>query len=212
MCFFNLAFPNVTAGLTDVAYRTSAESTTDTVTIPATAEENDYAVLVDFGRSDPGTVVPTGWTQLYTDTAAGLWDITVSYKKLSASDPGATVTGANATPTDTKLMLVFDSGGRATHTINDASGNSTDGDPTSESTTTANSGTTPLIVIGISTGSAGSSFTTESPAFDATVAHTSGRISVGYKIYTSSPANHTVDKGDDGTGNTVHIHYVELGA
>lgn len=215
MCFFTPALPNVVAsGFTDPTYRTSAESNASTITIPASAQENDYAILVDFASIDPGTVVPTDWTQLYTDTALAV-DVTISWKKLTVSDPGATITGANGGTSNSKLMLVFNPGGRTSFTNNDASGNTTAGDPTSEATTTANSGATPLIVIGIATTNAAlnpASFSTESPAFDATVAHTDTKIIVGYKIYTSSPANHTIDQADNGTGNTVHIHFVEMSA
>lgn len=92
-----------------------ATSTASTITIPATAQAGDLAVLYDLARNIIGTptlVTPSGWTTL-SDLTGGTGAAVLSYKILVAGDPGGTVTGMDGTSADAKSLVVF----RATPTL-----------------------------------------------------------------------------------------------
>ena len=177
----------------------SAGSSSSTIVIPASAAVGDLAILFDHGNQTGGTsdVIPTGWTGLVTD--AGSPDrIRCSYKKLVGGDPGATITGLNATSVN-KLMLVF----RPTFSITTITPSTwlaqvTTGNPASQAVS-ASGQATPLVVCGgAGVFDATAVFSTASPAFDAEIASSNADIIVGYKIYNSAPVNHTIDMDDLG--------------
>tara|TARA_R110000822_G_scaffold50138_1_gene131206 strand:- start:32 stop:256 length:225 start_codon:yes stop_codon:yes gene_type:complete len=65
----------------------------------------------------------------------------------------------------------------------------------------------PIVGIGVYGTNGNAEFTTASPAFDAEVESANGNINAGYKIYNSSPSNHTVDAGDI-QSNALHSGYL----
>lgn len=97
-----------------VEFLTSTTSTTNTITIPATAEEGDIAILFDGGAggttATAGAGGPTGWTtilnQLVNDAGGNSMRCICSYKILSLGEAGTSITGMDA-PADGKIMLVF---------------------------------------------------------------------------------------------------------
>ena len=54
------------------------------------------------------------------------------------------------------------------------------------------------------------SFSTASPAFDSVIGFDAGSpyMLLGYKIYNTSPANHSIDMNDQGTFNNLLSGYV----
>lgn len=187
-----------TSGLT-LSFNTSAVSNANTITIPAGALVGDLAVLFDQCFGGTTDVIPTGWTGIATATAGGAGSRgRISYKVLVGGDPGASITGLDATSED-KVMLVFTpSATIATVTVSTWNIASTALDPASQSVL-ASGQATPLVVLGSSSVNGGTAaFATASPAFDATVATADADLLVGYKIYNSSPADHTIDQNDLG--------------
>lgn len=95
-----------------VNYVTSANSTTNTITIPASAQVGDIAILIDYGyltsTTAPTTVIPSGWTSIVTasNTTSPAQRSCISYKTLVSGDPGASITGMNTTNMR-KTMLIY---------------------------------------------------------------------------------------------------------
>ena len=194
----------------------SASSTGPTIVIPASAAAGDLAVLCDYawktlGSGDPGDVVPTGWTGLITDYDGDHARIRCSYKVLVGGDPGATVTGMNSTEED-KVMFVFrPSQSIVTVTPSTWLADATSGDPASQAIS-ASGQATPIIVIGCAVARNNTvAFSTESPAFDAKVANSDANMLVGYKIYNTAPADHTVDMNDYVASNALASGYLKMG-
>ncbi len=95
-------------------------------------------------------------------------------------------------------------GGIAIQSLN---GEATAVDPTSQSVTSG-SGTLPLFVLGIYASNADLLTPSFSPSEDAEIQASGDFLRVKYKIYNASPANVTVDMGDDGN-NIMQSFYVE---
>ncbi len=194
-----------------VEFVTSATSNLSTITIPATAAIGDFAYLVDYGIHgdvDPTSVTPTGWTNV-ADTDGASCRCMHSYKVLAAGEPGATITGINTT-TDNKILLVFrPSFVIGTVTPSTYNGEGTTGNPAGQ-TVTAVGQTAPLIVFG-SAGSDGAGwFSSTAPNFAGEV--TNDELILGYTIYNTTPANHTVNMNDLGARNILQSGYVKLSA
>jgi hypothetical protein len=85
-----------------VASASSIDSST--ITIPATTQEGDIAILVD-STATGSTAVPTGWTSILS--LNNVFESTFSYKILGSGDSSTTVTGQTDTQYSVKIMLVF---------------------------------------------------------------------------------------------------------
>jgi hypothetical protein len=194
----------------------SAQSSATTITIPATAQAGDVAILFDvainptLNATPPTDVVPTGWTGIITESGS-ITRARISRKILAAGEPGSSITGMNGLSSDDKVMLVF----RNTSAITAVSAEDwaveiTTGNPASQ-TVNASGQTAPLIVFGMAFISGGTgAFSTQSPSFDATITGADEDILLGYKIYESSPANHTVDMNDLGNINVLASGFLEV--
>lgn len=199
--------------VTELTFVDSAVSTGTTITIPAGAEEGDIAFLADFQvtGSGPTLVTPTNWTNI-VDTASAFSLLATSYRRLPSGAGGTNVTGMSADGGEliSKAMLVFRPNSLAS-AITPASLNeeTTGGNPASQSVT-ASGQAVPLIVLGIlaAENTTNPAFSTASPAFDDTVP--SNDLRIGYKIYNSSPADHTIDMADLSTGNFLQSCYVRV--
>lgn len=190
----------------------SATATTANITIPAAAQIGDFAILVDLAGAvgEPSNVVPTNWTSIQTQGDGSTTRISASGKILVSGDPGAAITGMNDTDMQ-KVMLVFRGSspfkGFTASTWNEEV---TGGNPSAQ-TVTAVGQEFPIIVFGAA-GEADDgtpAFSTESPAFDASVSANSDLI-VGYKVYNGTPSNHSIDMADLGNANALVSGYVIL--
>ena len=94
----------------------SATSTTSTISIPASSNVGDFAVLFDSSRDvfTPITVVPSGWSSISNVSESNILSLSsirsiVSYKSLVSGDPGSSITGMDAGlfGTDRKIIMVF---------------------------------------------------------------------------------------------------------
>jgi hypothetical protein len=207
------------AGLTTISFVASATSTSHTITIPASAQAGDVAILFDAAVSTeaiPGDVVPTGWTGIITATNLPNDGnrVRISYKILAGGDAGASVTSMDGTVADDQVMLVFRGNIAATAvSAEDWEAQATQNNPASQTVNASTEGTRPLVVFGmthIHNGTA--AFSTQSPAFAATVANSDNDLLVGYTIYNSADAlsDHTVDMNDLGTYQALASGFLEL--
>jgi hypothetical protein len=176
----------------------SAKANSSSITIPSLAAAGDLGVLCDWASNSPSLTIPSGWTQI-RDSAAASSRLTISYKVLVAGEPNSSITGMGATDPN-KIIFVF----RPDKSISNVTPSTwaievTAGNPASQNVA-ASGKAVPMVVIGamgVTTGD--SAFTTASPAFTATLQTDSTDFIAGYKIYNSSPADHTVDAGDVST-------------
>lgn len=195
-----------------LSFLSSATAIAATITWPS-VQAGDIAYVIDSASNSSGaptSVTPSGFTNIF-DSGAFLtfYKVMVSRKICTGSESGS-LTGMDGTNSDNKVLLVF----RATK----AAASVTNSTPTSEATAgnpasqdiLASGQVTPLIVFGVSAASGTAAFSTASPAFDATVATSAGRLLVGYKIYNAAPADHTIDQNDLGTMNYLAGFYSRI--
>lgn len=202
----------LTAGRTQtLTFVASATGTGTTVTVPGSAAAGDIALIFDScGAFVPVTkVVPSGWTEIKDAVSVGGdGRQVVSLKRLVAADLGASITGMTGEPGyREKIMLVFRPVGKLYRvSVPTWSAENTNGNPSSQ-TVLAAGVVCPLIVFGLVTtlNSTTVPFSTASPAFDAEVYLSGGSnaLRVGYKVYNSAPADHTIDMDDLGNGNAL---------
>ena len=204
----------LTVGGIEITFFASANSTTSTVTWPASVATGDIAVLIDHGLNLFGTptdVAASGFTNIAASTYSDSFKRIKSYWKICTGSETGSLSCVNGNQQNGKVLLVFRPTGGTVTTVTptDAFIESQDYNIPAQ-TITASGGTPPLIVIGATIGQATTAFSTASPAFDATVATGTTRLIVGYKMYNSSPADHTIDLNDVGIGNALRSVYSVL--
>lgn len=210
MSFF---FIDDAAGVSSLSYVGTADSSASTITIPATSQTGDIAILYDLAVSGsiPTLVTPSGWTNRL-NTTGSTFRLAVCSKILEAGEPGASITGMNGATVNNKMMMVFRPNiPIGTATFSTFTGETGPADPASQSIL-ASGQPAPVLVIAGCGASAGPSFSTASPAFDADVAASSPPLRMGYKIYNagSTPADHTIDMADLGARNSLWGGYITV--
>ena len=179
----------------------SAAVNATAITIPASAAIGDFAVLFDAagGTGPASAVTPSGWTNHINTTASNTIRCMVSSKTLVSGDPGLSINGMTGPTTSRKIMLVFrPNQAIVSMTPSTPNAEGTTGNPAVQ-TLTMSGQATPLIAVACFRATAAISPRSVSPAFDAEVSEDNSTIYMQYKIYNSSPANHTVDMDDEGT-------------
>jgi hypothetical protein len=94
--------------VTAVSLIDAVYSSVTSITVPAFARVDDYAILFD-SSTNTTSVVPSGWTQIVNTTTSGIRSV-ISYKKLVSSDVlagGATVSGLNGSSSIARKTLVI---------------------------------------------------------------------------------------------------------
>jgi len=194
------------------AFRVKATSTADTITIPASAEVGDLAVLLDWMVDfTPNFTTPAGWTFIGEDerSGGGGGGARMSMKLLVGGDPGSLITASSGGSVQKKLMLVF-SGNHSTIADFSYVGDFGGGGTTSPQTITSGGGTPDFVIIGHSAYNGTGEDFTGSTAFDAEEeGPDSGQLG-GYKIVTSSPVNHTVDRSGNGNTGLIQGVYIQV--
>lgn len=197
--------------LTTITFRSSATSTTDTITGPADIAAGDLLVLLDRalnGSGIPTEVVPTDFNIINSMNNGVTRRQILSYKIADGSEASASLTGMNGTSSDLKILAVFQGDTAISSvTVQDVNGEITDGDPAAQ-VKNASGGAVPLIVIG----GYGSSLTINPRTW---TGGTPSELSNGtiqyllYEIFNSSPADITVNMDDEGAGNGLQSCYLE---
>jgi hypothetical protein len=194
-----------------------AGSSGPTITIPASAQTGDMAILYDMALSNSGTaptsVVPSGWTSVSTLTGSnangnGIRSI-VSRRILTAGQAGSVVTGMNGSERDRKIMFVIRTampilGVTAVGWVSRLGGG------TPSSIALSSSGGTPNMVV-----VAFAASENDVPSFSfGTVTDTNGASATraAYRRYTKldSPGNHTASAGDGGDTNGLAAGWFEF--
>jgi hypothetical protein len=178
-----------------LTFITSATSTGTTITIPATAQAGDLAVLFDFVRGSTSSVAMSGWTATHF-RSSGTYNVicVLSYKVLEAGDPGSVLSGLVVATSASKQLLVF----RAVPAAIDVTSADLDGAgvTTNPSAQTVVAQTTyPYIAVGACAGSSAVP-TWASTWYDA--GFVLGYARLAYKLFNDNGASVSIDCGDSG--------------
>lgn len=188
-------------------------STTGSLTLPATIAAGDLLVIIAFADSGSGTpadVTPSGFTEIGTFTSAATRD-SLFYKIADGTEDSASVSVLTGSGQQASLVVQFQANEAITAvTAGSSVGECTDGNPTSK-TITASSGAAPLVVIAtwanVTTSSAISP-RTQSPAM--TEVNATTHMYLGWLFYASSPVDQSFDMADEGISNSLNGAYLQL--
>lgn len=195
-------------GLSELTFVDSAFSLTASITIPATAQEGDIAVLMQYGSGSPTPANPPDFTTVATTTDADGAVIRTCYKHLEAGDPGAAVTGMDGPSGDRKIMLVFRPDDEIENiVVGDVDSATGAGDPTPQAVA-ASGAAAPLIVFGVASGV--SPNLSCSPAFDDVVTFLTS-YQFGYQIQNGTPSDSTVSlTASSGAARNLQSFYLSV--
>lgn len=206
---------NLLSGFTGatVTFVTSGTSSAATITIPASAQENDLAIIYDVAFNNvgvtPSSATPSGFTLLNSVTSTEVSTITrnnVSWKKLLSTDPGTLVAGMNDVQ-EWKTILIFRCDTSYTPSFSTINSQGSGGAAPTNQTVTASGGTTPLVVVGASSVA---NTLSASPSFASIVSSGGSNSRLGYLIYNQSPGNVVVSATDGGFPNALQSFYVSF--
>ncbi|MER8397463.1 hypothetical protein [Mesorhizobium sp. M1348] len=199
------------SGVTSVTLISITITSAATIAWPAGLQAGDVAVLADAGSGigAPASVTPTGFTNV-VDCPGVVHRLMVDYKILDGTEAG-NIMGISSGIGAGKCLYIYRGNVPITAVVPSTwNSEATTGDPAPQ-TVLASPGAPPLVVFGANIGTNGNTtFSTASPAFDATENFGSANFAIaGYKIYNSSPANHTIDMTDN-NANALVSGYLQL--
>jgi hypothetical protein len=201
----------------------SASYGTSGVSWPVGAQEGDAVVLYDWcyvenNGGDPTYVLPAGFTQIQQGTGTsgeidapdqGKTRVIVSRRILDGTESlELDVTGMSGNREEAKIMLLF----RGNVPITDIVAASLNtfvnfSNPPAQSILAA-AGAVPLVPYAFMAKNVTTlAFTTNTPALT-TIVPGGNKLIAGYRIYNSTPANHTVDGDGSGGGNAWGVNLV----
>lgn len=194
----------------------SVSANTASLAWPTGIRAGDLALLYDWCFVEnngglPSLVVPSGFTPFHQGTGTsgeidgtdfGQTRVVISHRILDGSESEEeALTGMVGNRGEAKIMMLFRGNVRIRSVTSKSRNSYIDfGNPPAQ-TITASSGQVPLIAYGFTArNTATQSFITNSPAFSEIISAGYGAIG-GYRIYTTSPVDHSVD-GHSGSGDT----------
>lgn len=194
--------------LDNAVIHASATSTASTITIPAAAAIDDFAVLFDFSTTTTNTI-PSGWTSINGVTTTGI-RTNISYKKLVSGDPGSSITGMAGT-TRKILLIVKGNSAISSVTVSTPGSQATTATPTNQ-TISSTGQVTPTIFFAVyaATGAITTRGWTGGTPVEYSSFSTSG-IYVKALTYgkNTTPASATISMSDGGT-NTLQSFSLKL--
>jgi len=193
--------------VTAVSLIEAVYSSVTSITVPAFARADDYAILFD-RSTNTNSVVPSGWIQIANSTTSGIRSV-ISYKKLVAGDIGATVSGLNGSGSIARktLVIVRPNAPVTSVQVSLTGSQATTATPTNQ--TISMSGQT-MPLMGFAHYAATSNITTRTGALTSRELENTTRQYV--KIWTynvRTPQNQTVGMSDSGT-NTLQSFFIRF--
>lgn len=186
-------------GSLSLSFIASNTSLSNTVVIPASAQEGDLAVMFDAaGNSSPSAVTPSGWTNV-ANVGTGFLRVEAHYRVLTAGLAGTPVTGMNDDE-EAKICMVFRPSRAIASVVSSTWTTQAASDPVAQ-TVSASGVAVPLVVFGAigGHGVASVALTGSSPALTEVAANGTAKVRAGYKIYNALPSDHIVDSPSTGT-------------
>lgn len=195
------------SSLTISMFSRNTSTSTAAFPLPVGTQVGDIAVFLDgggdsFTSTPPALVVPTGFTQIFTNTVVGGFAAlraTASYKILNASDISTgTISGMSPGTVRKQLRIIRPSATVSSVIVSTPVTEATGGDPVAQ-TISMNGLTTPVIGFAWGATTGGTATITSTPAGVMTVTNNTGLQTISDIIYNSSPINIIVDMNDPGT-------------
>lgn len=201
-------------GITVISFFDSATSTASTITAPASINAGDAIILFDrpVSSGTPPSTVPTNFISIGDNVNTNLRSI-LSYKLALGTEGGTSITGANGSTSNQKVMLVFRGNTAASLiTISSFVGQATTGNPTAQVVPLTGQ-PAPLVVFGIysANGSISGANRVMTPTKDAEFDAVNSAW-IAYTIYNSAPTDTTVDMGAVSTQNILQSFYLTMTA
>lgn len=204
--------------MTTIAFQASAISSTSSITIPASAQAGDIAILLDRAGNTSGTyptlVTPSGWTNLANTTQQYAGSVSmraaIAYKVLAAGEAGTSVTCTNAVNSNSKIMLVFRPSQATGWTISASTPvtQGTAGDPTAQ--TIAASGAVAPVIQYASLACTYADTAAYSSATGFTTVASGTRLLGAYMTQDTSPTDGSVDSNAVTYGLVLQSGYLSL--
>lgn len=182
----------------------STTSTTGSVSVHGSAVAGDLAILYQNARnssgSAPALVLPSGFVAISGGFSDSINRVRMSVSAKILTSAGGSVTGMDGTSSDGKTLAIFRANAPLTgFTVQDLEEYYGSGNPPTKTINASAAASACIVLCSIMavSGSATYSGINSNPNFDADLTVPTG-MAVGYKIYNSSPADHTYD-GNDGS-------------
>lgn len=196
--------------LSFVGFNSGAFGSTDDTIVPlhASAQAGDLAVAFAQKALNAPTT-PALWTELFLSSDVRF--LIGAYKVLTGGETSVTFSTADGTG-DGNSAVFRPSRAISSVVFSPSPWNSqtTASDPTAQSVL-ASGVAVPLVVLGFAAIAGGTAaFSTASPAFDATDLNSDSDSILGYKIYNSAPADHSIDMADLGDFNGLASGYLRV--
>lgn len=195
---------------TTISFVASATGASNSTAWP-TVQAGDVAILLQGSSQNATDIVPDGFTPISKVDSSGTRGL-AGYRICDGEEAGS-IAGLDGDGSRRTILLVFRGDipitGVAASTWN---AEATSGNPSSQSVL-ASGAAVPCVVIGWVHQQTSAAFSTATPSFDAVVEYQSGPTQdadAGYKIYNTSPADHTIDAADTGTWNILMSGFIEF--
>jgi hypothetical protein len=195
--------------VTAVSLIDAVYSTTTSITVPAFARVDDYAILFD-SSTNTTNVVPSGWTEISNTTTSGIRSV-ISYKKLVIGDVvgGVTVSGLTGSSNIARktLVIVRPNAPVSSVFISTAAPQATNAVPTNQ--TLSMSGQTMPLMGFAHYASTGAISTRTGASNERELVNTTRQYVRNWTHNITTPANQTIGMSDGGT-NTLQNFWIRF--
>lgn len=178
-------------------------------TAPADIREGDLLVLYEYVATGGAATIPSGFTTIHSNAISGGTRATSSYKIADGTEGGSTLSTTTSGGQNDKILYVFRGNVPIRQVVAVHSGHQdANGNPAAV-VVASGSGRVPMVVIGGFGSTGAPNSRTMSPTEDGSAGGTNAGQSL-YKIYNfaNTPADVTVDMGDNGNQNSVDGYYL----
>lgn len=193
-----------------------ANANSATVTLPVGSTTGDLTIFLQGIRNEPGNLslgLPSGYERM-ASIAPGSNDMAsqACYKVLTGGETNIVTGSTGGTGIATFVLVYRPSRPISSVTYSTWLTTRSGGNPAAQVIAMAGQDV-PIVGLALGAAEGGSwNFTTNSPPFDDTPTRSAGSqySRMGYKLYNSSPADHTVDYDDEGANNTLISGWIRV--
>jgi hypothetical protein len=215
VAFFSPAIVIPRAPLT-LSYINSGVASSNTISIPASAAIGDLAILFEYavGGIDPTQGTPSGYTLVKRVPGGGGQAGSQCFYRVLTAASGSVSTGTTLAGGEINTLMFIYRPSKAITSVTPSTWNGqiTVGNPNSQTVDPSALTVASLVLALAGSFSSAFTFSTASPAFDATLTNDSGSgyAIAGRKLYNTSPASHSIDMADVGTSNILISGYLAV--
>jgi hypothetical protein len=205
-------------GVTSLSLHHSNSNTSTSISVPGTLIAGDLIVFAEGAQNSsapaPADTYESGFTAIasaVSGNGTGAARVSLSCKIATGAEAGGSITGITGSGSfERSCLLIFrpDSPIASMSVASVNNPGADDNDPPAQ-TVTAASGTPPLVVLGLYRSSGSVTTRTMSPAKDNEITPVN-TFYLAWKVYNSSPADVSVDMGDNGNSNILMSCYIAV--